>query len=184
MRRFLIALVCATAALSLSSCTTTGRTTVDETLTQDDAAHRTIDYLEDLVNALPEGTTLARTHPEYPTATFAPGSVSPCYDGNTVENGPVDVGVVYWVGGMPAGSGKRYFGLVLEYWRSRGWTVDERTISGTPWATAQTPDRFAVTASVNDDGDLTVAATSVCFPQHNSDGFGSIDTPDTIVRSR
>lgn len=183
MRRVLIALLCATGALS-SACTTTDRTTVDENLTSDMAVHRVVGYLEDLVGALPEGTTLSRTHPDYPTAAFRRGSIGPCYDGNTVEDGPADVGAIYWVVGMPAGADERYFGLVLEYWKSQEWTVDERTVGGTPWATALTPDRFAVTASINDDGDLTVSATSVCFPQRNSDAFGEIEIPETITGSR
>ncbi|MFZ2530187.1 MAG: hypothetical protein WAX14_21460 [Rhodococcus sp. (in: high G+C Gram-positive bacteria)] len=179
-RRPAAVLLCVAVAVALSACTVHRGNIVDENLTQAEALHRTVGYLEDLVGALPDGTSLTQNYSRNSTGKIGTGHVGPCYDGNLIEDMPANVGARYQVSGMPGGAAKRYLGLIVDYWESRDWPVDERMIGDTLWAGAQVPDGFGFSASVNDSGDLSVTVSSTCFPHVDSGYFGTIDTPETI----
>lgn len=154
---------------------------MDSSLTQDIAEQRVLDYLTDSLAILPPGTTLSRSYSGSTTRGFGSGGVGPCDDGNLIKDGPVAFSVQYWVDGVPPGQGLTYFESLAVGWRDKGWSLSGREQFEHRLLRGGAPDGFAISASLNRDGDLSLIGTSPCFPRENSSGVGRVETPETIA---
>ncbi|GAM51455.1 hypothetical protein NSK11_contig00267-0003 [Nocardia seriolae] len=111
-------------ALLLTSCGSRGRSEANQNLTLDQAQKHALEYLNEALGALPAGVYLSDNLPDSPAGNaFSHGNMVPC---DETPTGPVNLGVNYWVPGLPPASGEQYVDAIVKAWESRGVQVDHR----------------------------------------------------------
>lgn len=170
-----VAGLCTVAALTTAGlgCSSNEGEQVNESLTSDESRNRTTDYLEQSLAALPPGSRLDRVHPDLPLAELAFGRFAPCYDSNTVADGPHYFAVKYWVVGGEGPAGLR---ALVDRWNEWGFAVDDRTANGDNYAQGTSPDDYLLTATLSTDGYLSLGGSSPCFPYDNGTDLDSRST--------
>ncbi|MCZ4279025.1 hypothetical protein [Rhodococcoides yunnanense] len=167
-------------AVLVLGCSYTAGKSVNESLTSDESMNRTLEYLEESLAALPSGARLDRVHPELPVGDLGYGGFAPCYDSNTVVEGPEYFGVGFWV--VDGGDGPAGLKSVVERWTEWGWTGDDRAPDGDRYAQRTSPDEYTLTAQLSTSGHLSLSGSSPCFPFENGtdldvQGPGVIEQP-------
>ncbi|MDG3010317.1 hypothetical protein G4X40_09145 [Rhodococcus sp. D2-41] len=138
---------------------------MDQSLTEQAARDRSYDYLRQTLAALPPGVSLSY-HPDSPVlGDLRPGVTVPCDDSNTVEHGPWNVQIRYWLVGVPPGQDRHYFDLIRAFWAGKGWTI--RHGSTDDYTVATTPDGYSIALqdAGKGHGSLSLATFSPCFPE-------------------
>ncbi|ATL65865.1 hypothetical protein CRH09_06195 [Nocardia terpenica] len=151
---------------------------VDAELTEAAARQQIVTYLTDTLRQLPAEVSLSWQNPQFPNTMFGDATVVPCIDDDTVPNRPYNVAANYWVTGVPDGKATDYFNLFFQAWEKLGWkpTRDEKD-PDVPEMRAGTSDGYLLQLLKNPRGNMSVAASSPCFPH---DKKGGEPIPKTI----
>ena len=137
---------------------------------------QTIEYLQLSVSALPAGARLVRVHPEL-QADLAFGGFGPCYDSNTITEGPEYFGASYWV--VDGGDGLAGVNALVARWNEWGWTVEDATVDGGNSARGTSSDDYLLIARISSNGFLSLGGSSPCFPFENGADLDA-QAPGTI----
>jgi len=143
---------------------------VDNNLTEDTARQRTVEYLTETLAALPPNYSLSRQDPKYAHSRFGDAVTAPCVDDDTAKDVPWNVGVNYWVVGVPDDMGVAALELFADVWNKFGWSPQRSDEGTTTVVRARSQDDYAFVATVNKNGSLAVSASSPCFPQSAKGG--------------
>lgn len=148
--------------LMLSACGTSEYE--EETMTQDEAAERAEEHINDAVAVLPDSLELESS-----------GGVTanPCDDlANGGAEGPVSVGLGYWLRGLPVEDNEDNVELLYRYWIDNGYQVtgDQRPNKLAVFVQNEEDSfRMSVTSSIQ--GGLSISASSPCvWPEGTPEG--------------
>ena len=169
------AVVLATAVLA---CSSSGGKTVNGSLTSELSMNQTIEYLQQSVAALPAGARLDRVHPEL-QADMTFGGFGPCYDSNTVVDGPEYFSASYWV--VDGGDARTGLNALVARWNKLGWTVEDATVDGGNSARGTSSDDYLLIAKISSNGFLSLGGSSPCFPFENGTDLDA-NGPATIAQ--
>jgi hypothetical protein len=149
----------------------TSNVAVSPNLTEAQARAQSLHYLTETLKQLPPQISLSWQNPRYPQSVFGDAQTVPCIDDDTVKNPPLNLGVDYWVVGVPDGQTQQYFQTIVDIWKKFGWqTVIDKNESPQTYGRARTPDDYAINVDDNGQGDLSIALSSPCFPHQNTGG--------------
>lgn len=162
---------------SVVACSSNGGGSVNESLTSDDARDRTTEYFEQSLAALPPGARLDRVHPDLPSSGVGFGGFKPCYDSNTITDGPQYFGASYWV--VDGGDGRAGLKALVTRWNEWGWTVEDATVDGGNSARGASSDDYRLTVKTSTNGFLSLSGSSPCFPFENGTDLDA-QAPGTI----
>ncbi len=150
-----------TCVLLTVGCSQNGADDVDSALTQEQAQNRTVEVLGRSLSVLPTGTRFDVENPTYPQSSLPTGGFGPCYDDNTIVDGPHQFSAGYWAVGD--GAHRDNLDLLLASWGEWGWTVDDDSKDGGKSARATTPDGYRIAAELGTPEALSVVGVSPCF---------------------
>lgn len=128
---------------------------MEETMTQEEAAERAREQIDNLMEALPETAQLEeRGGPNF----------AACDD--PTDGGPRDrvtVSDSYWIRGLPVEDNDQTIELMYEYWTANGYRVlrDERPDKPSI-AVENEEDFFWMSLRISDEGSLSISASSPC----------------------
>lgn len=165
-------------------------TAVVEELSEVTARDRIQSYLQETLDALPQGTRLTalpdKNEGRVDENLLRASPLVQCDGDLNNTTGPVRVQVLYWISGVPTGQGQQIFDVIERNWRDRGWNVAEPEAS--IQATATTPDGYPLSvrqgSTVGKLGDdiVYIAGISPCFPKS---AVGTTTTPlPTVIAHR
>lgn len=139
-------------------------------LSETSARDRIQHYLQETLDALPRGLRLTTTpeHPgDVPPNLLRARPSLPCDGDLNNTTGPVKTQIQYWTSGIPNSQGAKYFDLIEQTWRDRGWPVTEPEPS--IQASTSTPDGYTLITRKGSpfgqlgDDTLALAGISPCF---------------------
>lgn len=178
-RRALAALsTAAILATAVLACSSSGGKTVNESLTSESSMNQAIEYLQQSVAALPDGARLDRVHPKL-QADMTFGGFAPCYDSNTVVDGPEYFSASYWV--VDGGDAQAGLNALVARWNELGWTVEDATVDGGNSARGTSSDDYLLLAKISTNGFLSLGGSSPCFPFENGTDLDA-QAPGVIKR--
>ncbi|MFC5747945.1 hypothetical protein [Actinomadura rugatobispora] len=120
------------------------------------------------LRALPAGSALARRHPDLPKAGLH-GGITSAVDADDPDH-LAFFDIAYWVIGATPQNSDRYFELVLDAWREKGWpTRTDRDTSPRAGYT-RTTDGFGISVRQSVDGYLSVSGTTPLFGADSDKG--------------
>ncbi|WP_446226078.1 hypothetical protein ACTWPB_14060 [Nocardia sp. IBHARD005] len=161
-RLFLRTAAAAIVAVTFSACQ--AGTNVNEKLTMRDAQTQSIEYLTKMLGTLPRSAYLDLEHS--PTGTkFSSGSLASCDDNAPGGTSPVNLGLQYWVLGIDKAEADHNVDLVADSWTRAGIPVDRKRGTGDYHVYADTSDGYRLVVGHNTFNDVTVIASSPCFPR-------------------
>ena len=157
MSRLKIAAYITMATLMLTACNPVAywRASMEETITQDEAADKVWEHINGVMSSLPDEAELETRH----GMNFAS-----CDD--PTDGGPKDritVSERLWIRGLPAEENEANIELMYDYWINNGYRVlrDERP-DKLSISVEDEEDAFRVSLRVSDQGSLSIGASSPC----------------------
>ena len=157
MSRLKIAAYITMATLMLTACNPVAywRASMEETITQDEAADKVWEHINGVMSSLPDEAELE---------TRQGMNFASCDD--PTDGGPKDritVSERLWIRGLPAEENEANIELMYDYWINNGYRVlrDERP-DKLSISVEDEEDAFRVSLRVSDQGSLSIGASSPC----------------------
>lgn len=157
MSRLKIAAYTTMAALMLTACNPVAywKASMEETITQDEAADKVWEHINGVMSSLPDEAELE---------TRQGMNFASCDD--PTDGGPKDritVSERLWIRGLPAEENEANIELMYDYWIDNGYRVlrDERP-DKLSISVEDEEDAFRVSLRVSDQGSLSTGASSPC----------------------
>lgn len=149
---------CATlASLTFTACSTEPgqRATMEETITQDEAADKVKEHIDGVMSSLPDEAELE---------TRQGMNYASCDD--PTDGGPKDrvtVSERLWIRGLPSEENESNIELMHDYWANNGYQVIHDLRPDELFVTVENEtDAFNVSVQVSDEGSLSIGASSPC----------------------
>ncbi|NYH55751.1 hypothetical protein HNR06_005340 [Nocardiopsis arvandica] len=128
---------------------------METTITEDEAAERVREHIDDTMTALPDTAELEERRGTVVAACDDPT------DGGSRDR--VTVSETFWVRGLPAEDNEANIELLHEHWTSNGYRVFEDLRPDDMFLSVEhEKDAFGVTVQVAGDGGLSLSASSPC----------------------
>jgi hypothetical protein len=152
-------------ALAATGCGpgVSGGSGTETTMTEDEAAEKVREHIDNTMTALPEEAQLEERRGTVVAACDDPT------DGGSRDR--VTVSETFWVRGLPVEDNEATVELLHEHWSSNGYQVFEDLRPEDVFLSVQhSEDAFGVTVQVAGDGSLVLSASSPCvWPEGTPD---------------